>query len=323
MKANSCVRALVAALSLFTTCGALAQVYPSKPIIFLCGQPAGSGVDLMARMFADPMSEILGQRVLVVNRGGAGGIVAAQALVQSPPDGYTVLLVLGAMHTVLPAMQPLPFDPIKDFEFISTLYAASQVVLVSAKNPATTLGEFIANARTRPGGVNYGSPGIGSSAHLIGALLSGSTGVPMTHVAYKTAGQSMMEVISGLLETAIASSVTAVPQIAQGQLRALAVGSPTRIAQLRDVPTLKELGYGDAIVQSWFGMAAPRGTPGVIVARLGAAVEKAARDPAAIKRAEADGLTLVTSSREEIQKLVASEHERLGQVVRRLKIKAD
>jgi tripartite-type tricarboxylate transporter receptor subunit TctC len=143
----------------------------------------------------------------------------------------------------------------------------------------------------------------------------------MTHVAYKTAGQSVIDVVSGLLGTAFASSVVAVPLIAQGQVRALAIGSPTRLAQLRDVPTLKELGYGDAAVPTWFGVATPWGTPDAIIARLGAAVKKAAHDPAAIKRADTDGLTLVTGSREKIHKLVVSEHERLGQLVRRLKIK--
>src|SRR4051794_24348699 len=122
MNARSSMRAIVGAMLLGAACGALAQAYPSKPITFLVGQPAGSGPDIMTRLFADSMSETLGQRVLVVNRGGAGGILAAQALVQAPPDGYTVLFVLGAMHTVLPAMQQLPFDAIKDFEFISTLY---------------------------------------------------------------------------------------------------------------------------------------------------------------------------------------------------------
>src|SRR3954463_15697246 len=116
MNAKTGARTLLAALLLSAAPGTLAQVYPSKPITFLCGQPAGSGPDIMARVFAESMSETLGQRVLVVNRGGAGGIVAAQALVQSPPDGYTVMLVLSAMHTVLSAMQPLPFDPVKDFE---------------------------------------------------------------------------------------------------------------------------------------------------------------------------------------------------------------
>src|SRR4051812_2772546 len=186
MNSKCCVSAAVAGILMVAACGALAQVYPSKPITFLCGQPAGSGPDIMTRVFADSMSETLGQRGLVVNPGGAGGILAAQALVQAPPDGYTVLFVLGAMHTVLPAMQQLPFDAIKDFEFISTLYAASQMLLVSARNPASNVAEFVANARSKPGGINYGSPGIGSSAHLMGALLSLTTGTSMTHVAYKT-----------------------------------------------------------------------------------------------------------------------------------------
>jgi tripartite-type tricarboxylate transporter receptor subunit TctC len=317
------IKTLACALFLSTACGALAQTYPSKPITILCGQPAGGGPDIMARVFAESMSKNMGQRVLVVNRTGAGGIIAAQALTQAPPDGYTLMLVLGAMHTILAAMQPLPFDAIKDFEFISLLHASSGVMLISAKDPARNLGEFLAFARSNPGGVNYGSPAIGSPAHLMGALLSTSAGAPMTHVPYKVGTQAMLEVVSGLLHTTFASSLLALPQVAQGQLRALAVGSPARLQALPDVPTLQELGYGDAAVESWFGMAAPKGTPADIIARIGSELSRAARDPAVMKRADADGLTLRTGSREEIQKLLVSDSERLGQAVRRLKIKAE
>jgi tripartite-type tricarboxylate transporter receptor subunit TctC len=314
---------LAGALLMGMASGVLAQAYPSKPVTILCGQPAGGGPDIMARVFAEAMSKTMGQRVLVVNRTGASGILAAQALTQAPADGYTLLLVLGSMHTMLPAMVQMPFDPIRDFEFISLLHASSSLMLVSTRHPARTLAELIAYAKSKPGGVNYGTPGIGAPAHLMGALLAEVTGAPMTHVPYKTSAQPMMEVISGLLDTTFASSLSALPQITQGQLRPLAVGAPTRLKALPDVPTLQELGYGDAAVESWFGLAAPKGTPPDIIARLNSEVSKAAQDPAVIKRAEADGLSLRAGSREQIQQMVASNYERLGQAVRRLQIKAE
>jgi tripartite-type tricarboxylate transporter receptor subunit TctC len=317
------MRSLAAALLMFAAAGAFAQAYPSRPVTILCGQPAGGGPDLIARVFAESMSQSMGQRVLVVNRTGAGGIVAAQALIQAAPDGYTLMLVLGAMHTILAHMQPLPFDPIRDFEFISLLHASSGVMLVSAKNPARTLGDFIAYSRSKPGGATYGSPATGSPAHLMGALLSSSAQAPMLHVPYKGGNQAMIEVMGGLIDVVFSSSVLALPQISQGQLRPLAVAAPARLKQLPDVPTFQELGYGDAAVESWFGMAAPRGTPAEIIARINAELSKAARDPAVIKRAEADGVSLRTGSREQIQKLLVSDHERLGQAVRRLQIKAE
>ena len=303
--------------------GAMAQTYPSKPITIICGQPAGSGPDIMSRIFAESMGQSMGQRVLVNNRAGSGGIIAAEAVAKAAPDGYTLLLALSGLHTTVPAMQTVPFDPIKDFEFISLIYASSGVMLISAKNPAKTLPEVLAYARNKPGGISYGSPAIGSPAHLMGALLSESTGIPMQHIGYRGGPQIMIEVVSGILDTTFTSSVQALPQIAQGQLRPLATAASTRLKLLPDVPTLAELGYGTAAVESWFGLAAPKGTPGDIIARLGAEVVKASKEPATMKRAEQDGVTLTAGSREDFMKLVLSDYDRLGRAVRRLNIKAE
>jgi tripartite-type tricarboxylate transporter receptor subunit TctC len=317
------MKLLIAALICACAAGAMAQTYPSKPVTIVCGQPAGSGPDIMSRIFAEAMSQSTGQRFVVANRTGSGGIIAAHAVAQAAPDGYTLLLVLSGTHTSVPAMQSMPFDPVKDFEFISLLYSSPGVMLISAKNPAKSLAEYLAYARGKPGGVNYGSPAIGSPAHLMGALLSESTRVPMTHVPYRGGAQIMLEVIGGLLDLTFTSSVQALPQIAQGQLRPLAVAGTARLKQLPDVPTLQELGYGSASVESWFGIAAPKGTPGDILARIGAEVMKAGRDPAIVKRAEQDGVTLRAGPREEIQKWLLNDYERLGQAVRRLHIKAE
>ncbi len=313
----------VAMLACGCAVGAIAQSYPAKPVTLMCGQPAGSGPDIMSRTFAEVMSQSMGQRVLVNNRTGSGGIIAAEAVAKAAPDGYTLLLVLSGTHTTVPAMQTMPFDPIKDFEFISGVYTSSGVMLVSVKSPAKTLGEFLSFARNKTGGATYGSPAIGSPAHIMGALLSESSGVPMTHIGYRGGPQIMIEVISGLLDTTFTSSVQALPQIAQGQLRPLATAASSRLKQLPDVPTLAELGHGASAVESWFGLAAPKGTPNDIIARLAAEVAKASREPTIVKRAEQDGVALTAGSREEFMKLVASDYERLGRAVRRLNIKAE
>jgi tripartite-type tricarboxylate transporter receptor subunit TctC len=302
---------------------AAAQAYPSKPITLVCGQPPGSGPDIMSRLFAEIIGRSLGQRVLVLNRTGSGGIVAASSVAQAPPDGYTLLLVLNGTHTTVPAMQTMPFDPIKDFEFISLLYSSSGVLLVPAKSSAKTMSDFLSYARNKPGGISYGSPAIGSPAHLMGALLSESTGIPMTHVGYRGGSQIMIDLGAGMLDMTFTSSVQALPLIAQGQVRPLAVASETRLTQLPDVPTLKELGLGNVSVESWFGIAAPKGTPADIVARLNAELVKAAKDPLIVKPAEQDGVTLRTGPQEEIVKLLAADYDRLGGAVKRLQIKAE
>jgi tripartite-type tricarboxylate transporter receptor subunit TctC len=302
---------------------AAAQAYPSKPITLVCGQPPGSGPDIMSRLFAEIIGRSLGQRVLVLNRTGSGGIVAASSVAQAPPDGYTLLLVLNGTHTTVPAMQTMPFDPIKDFEFISLLYSSSGVLLVPTKSSAQTMSDFLTYARSKPGGISYGSPAIGSPAHLMGALLSESTGIPMTHVGYRGGSQIVIDLGAGMLDMTFTSSVQALPLIAQGQVRPLAVASETRLTQLPNVPTLKELGLGNVSVESWFGIAAPKGTPAGIVARLNAELVKAAQDPLIVKHAEQDGVTLRTGPQEEIVKLLAVDYERLGGAVKRLQIKAE
>jgi tripartite-type tricarboxylate transporter receptor subunit TctC len=180
-------RIVHAAAALVLLAGAArAQDYPARPILILCGQPAGSGPDTMIRLYADAIGKNVGQRLVVDNRAGAGGIVAANALTQAQPDGYTLLVALGGMHTIVPALQHLPFDPINDFEFITLLYASSGLLLVPAANPAKSFGEFIAYVKAKPGGASYGTPGLGSPAHLMSATLADRLGVPMTHIPYKS-----------------------------------------------------------------------------------------------------------------------------------------
>ncbi len=302
---------------------ALAESYPSKPITILCGQPAGSGPDIMARVFAEAMSQSMGKRVLVSNRAGSGGLIAAQAAAQAAPDGYTLLLVLSGSHTSLPAMQSVPYDPVKDFEFISMLYASPGVLMVNAANPAKTFAEFITNARAKIDGLKFGSPAIGSPAHLMGALFGEATKLPVINVGYRGGGQILTDLIGGLLDFTFTSSVQALPQIAQGKVRPLAVAGPARLKQLPDTPTLQEIGLGQVTIESWFGMAAPKGTPPEIIARLNGELLKAAKDPAILRRAEEDSVDLRVGPPAEIMKVLVDEYERLGSAVKRLQIKAE
>ncbi len=300
-----------------------AQDYPSRPILILCGQPPGSGPDTMIRIYAEVIGRNVGQRVVVDNRTGAGGILAANALTQAQPDGYTLLLALGGMHTIVPAMQRLPFDPIKDFEFITLLYASSGLLLVPATSPVKSFGELVTYIKSKSGGASYGTPGIGSPAHLMSAMLADRLGVPMTHIPYKGGGQIIVDLIAGRMDFTFLSSVQAKPHVQEGTVRALAVGGPKRMDWLPDVPTLADLGYEDVTIQSWFGIAAPKGTPDTVTARVRDEFIKASADPMIIRRAAEDSATIMTGSQQDMLKLLAYDYDRLGKAVRGFGIKAD
>jgi tripartite-type tricarboxylate transporter receptor subunit TctC len=303
--------------------GAQAQAYPSKPITIVCAQPPGSGPDTMLRLFAGVMARNMKETVLVVNQPGAGGVLAANRVAQAPPDGYTLLMVLGGMHTIGAAMQKMPFDPINDFTFISLLYASSGVLLVPPQSPAKTFAELTALLKQKGGDGTYGSPAIGSPAHLQGALLAEKIGAATKHVAYRGGSQLMMDLTGGLIDFAFLSTVQSIAPVAQNQARALAVGTDARIKAMPDVPTLKELGYGDVAVDSWFGVAGPKNLPVEIVKRINAEVVVAADDPSVRQRAEADDLVLLPGPPDALMKLLTSDYARFSQVVQRLDIKPE
>jgi tripartite-type tricarboxylate transporter receptor subunit TctC len=303
--------------------GAHAQAYPSKPITIVCAQPPGSGPDTMLRLFAAVMARSMKQPVLVVNQPGAGGTLAAYRVVQAPPDGYTLLLALGGMHTIGAAMEKMPFDPINDFTFISLMYASSGVLLVPPQSPAKTFAELAALLKQKGSNGTYGSPAIGSPAHLQGALLAERLGAATKHVAYRGGSQLLMDLTGGLIDFAFLSTLQSIAPVAQNQARALAVGSDTRIKAMPDVPTLKELGYGDLAIDSWFGIAGPKNLPPEVVKRIDAEVSAAAKDASVQNRARADDVALLPGSQAAFMKLLTFDYERVSNIVKRLDIKAE
>jgi len=315
--------ALAAALATAAGTLARAQTYPAKPITIVVSQPPGSGPDTMLRLFAEVMRRNLGQPVLVVNQPGAAGALAATTVAKAAPDGYTLLLVLGALHTIGPAMQKLPFDAIDDFTFISLLYVSSGVLLVPPQSPAKNMAELVALLKAKGANASYGSPAIGSPGHFQGALLGEKIGVPVKHVAYRGGPQLMSDLTGGLIDFAFISTVGAIAPIAQGQARGLAVGSDERVSALPDVPTLKELGYADVAFDSWFGIGGPKGLPPEIVERIGKEIAAAAKDDIIRKRAAADHVALIPGSHQAFMKLLASDYERVAGAVKRLNMKAE
>jgi tripartite-type tricarboxylate transporter receptor subunit TctC len=313
----------VATMGAFLGERANAQAYPSKPITIVCAQPPGSGPDTMLRLFAEVMGRNMGQRILVVNQPGAGGALAATTVAKAAPDGYTLLLVLGGMHTIAAAFQKMPFDPIKDFTFISLLYSSSGVLLVPPNSPATDFAGLVKLVKEKGANATYGSPAIGSPGHLQGALLAEKIGAPAKNVSYRGGSQLMMDLTGGLIDYAFLSTVQSIAPVQQHQARALAVGTESRVDALPGVPTLKELGYGDVAVDSWFGIGGPAGLPPEIVKKIGEELVAAAKDPSIIARAKTDDVALIPGSQDAIMKLLAADRERLGGAVKRLGIKAE
>ena len=315
--------ALAAALSLYAST-ARAQDFPNRPITIVVGLAPGGITDVTARIYAEALSRVVGQRVVVENRQGAGGAVGAAAVQNAAPDGYTLLVFSGSQHAAVPAMSATaPYEPIKGFAPISLLFHLATIVSVPTDLPAKTLKEMFALGKTKPGGLSFGSPGVGTPSHMLAAVLAKTTGTPIQYVHYRGGAPMMADLITGRVDFALASITVAKSNFAAGKLRGLAIDYNKRSDHLPEVPTLTELGYGDAKVASWFGVATPAGTPPAIVAKLHESFVKASRDPELIKRLGDNGTPIETTTPAQMAKLMAEEWERTGGLVRELGLKQE
>src|SRR5437899_12485138 len=246
---------------------AAAQDYPSKPIRLLIGFPTGGNVDVVGRIVAQKVSEGFGQQVLPENRTGAGAIIANEHVAKSPADGYTLLVVSGAFVTQAATMKKLPYVPVRDFSFISTLVTYPLVFSVRSDSRFRTLYEFIVFLKSHPGKVNYPSPGMGTLHLLAGELFVSMAGIDMQHVPFRGGSEPLTEMLSGRMELLIDALTNSYPHIQGGKFRPLAVSSPGRSASLPDVPTVPHSVPGYE-ASSFLGIAGPPGMPGAIVERI-------------------------------------------------------
>ena len=317
------MHAAVAAAIGLTSLGAThGQSFPTRPIKILVGQGPGTGPDTIMRLYADAMTANLGQRVVVENRVAGGGLAAAVGLKQSLPDGYTLLMTLPIVHTALPGDQNAPFDPIKDFEPIAPLYASSGILLVPASRPARSMKDLALSATSKPDGLNYASPGYGSPAHLMGVLFQERIGTKMTHIPYRGGSALAVDFIADRVDFTILSYVAAKPLLEQNA-RPLAIAGPRRLPNLPDVPTFAEAGFADVAVRSWFGVVAPKGTPGDVVSRLNEGFQKASQDPLVTKRMNDDNLQILAGKPEDVASMITGDIEKLRPLLQALGIKAE
>jgi len=298
--------------------------YPEKPVRLVVPSVPGGGTDTTMRMIAPKLGELLGQQVVLENRGGAAGNIGAEIVARAPPDGYT-LLALIASHTINPhIMSKVAFDLERDFTPISLAVTLPNVLVSNPSLPVKTLKELIVFAKARPGQLQYASAGYGSNPHLMMELFTSMAGVKMLHVAYKGAGPAFTDVIAGHVHMMAGNILNALPHIRNGRIRAYGVTSATRSSGAPEIPTLAEAGVPGYEAVQWFGLAAPAGTPREIVNRLHVAVVQALSDPVLSKRFVNDGADPRPSkSPEEFAAFMRSEYKKWGQVVKSAGIKPE
>jgi tripartite-type tricarboxylate transporter receptor subunit TctC len=306
-----------------SVCASAQDTYPSRPVRFILPFPPGGGTDILGRVIAERLSANLGQPVVTENRGGAGGNVGAEAAAHSAPDGYTIVLVAPSLAISKTLYSRLNYDPVKDFAPISLVATVPNVMITNPAVEAKNLQEFIALARSRPGAMNYGSGGAGTSNHLAGELFNIVTGAKLVHVPYKGVNLAMQGVLAGEIELVFIGIPAALPHIKAGKLRALALVAPQRSPALAEVPTVAEAGLKDFEVTTWYGVLAPAGTPRPIVSRLNAELVKIMHAPDVKERLAAMATDPLTSTPEEFAAYLKREIAKWGDVVRKANLKAD
>ena len=322
MKATrtSIAAALAAALTIAVP-GAHGQTsgWPNKPIRVTVASGAGGGLDLVARLVAVPMSEALGQNLVVDNRAGASGSIAAEVSAQAAPDGYT-LMVLSASLVVYGVANKTRYDLLKDFDAVSQIAASPYLLTIHPGLPVNSVKELVAYAKANPNKLNYASTSPASLAHLSGELFAMKTGTQLVHIPYKGVGAGLPDMLSGRTQMSFLSGGSVSAQIRTQKLKALAVASPTRSKLTPDLPTMIESGVPEFVVTQWHGMVAPRGTPRAIVERLHAEVAKAVARPDVASRLALDGTEPVASSPKEYAAFLRSETDQWSKVVKSAKI---
>ncbi len=302
---------------------ARAQNYPTKPVRVIVGYTAGGAVDLIARAVAQQLQASLGQPIIVENRPGAGTNIALRALIDSPPDGYTLMLTANAIAANVTLYQPPPYDLARDVTPIAQVGRVPVVLAVNAQAGHASLGALIAAAKTKPGAVNYGSPGNGSTPHLAVELFERAAGVSLTHVPYKGGAQAITDVLGGHLQMVAVNALEVQPQVQAGKLRVLAVMTPARSGIFPDVPTVAETGFPGFEAAVWYGFIGPAGLPAPVVTRLHAEIQRALASDDVKRRLVTAGGEVLPGGTDQFAALLNSERARYERLIREAKIQPD
>jgi tripartite-type tricarboxylate transporter receptor subunit TctC len=302
----------------------LAQSYPSKSIRMIIGFPPGGGTDIVGRIVAQKLGEVLGQQVLPDNRGGASGQIAAELTAKAPPDGHTVMMVHIAAISILPSLYSrLPYDPVKDFAPISLVAIGPNLLVVHPSVPVRTVKELVALAKAKPGALHYASPGAGTVQHLAAELFKLQAKVDMLHVPYKGSGQSIVDLVAGQVHLDFDAVPPVLSHVRAGKLRAIAVTSAKRFSLLPDIPTITEGGVPGFDMSTWWGLVAPAAVPKEVITRLHSETVKLLRQAEVKDRIAFVGAETVGNSPEEFAAFIQSERVKYARIVKEARIRVE
>jgi tripartite-type tricarboxylate transporter receptor subunit TctC len=317
------MRALIACFIIaFSSLASAQGDYPSRPIRLVVTVPPGGAADFIARLVGGKLSESLGQPVVVENRGGAGGTIAADAVAKSAPDGHTLLQNSITTHGVGPHLYSrLPYDPVKDFAAVSGLAVLPLVMAINAELPFRSIDEVIASSKAKP--LHFASSGNGGAPHMAGELFKSVTGAPITHVPYKGSGPAVADLVGGRVQIMFDAAPSLIAHIRSGKLRVLAAASPQRNRLLPEVPTFAELGHPKVAVSLWYGLLAPSGTPSSAINKLNSEVTKILQSPDVRERLQAQGAEPMPGTPQAFASFMQEEMAKWAPVVKQAGVKLD
>jgi tripartite-type tricarboxylate transporter receptor subunit TctC len=306
-----------AAAAILFMSGAGAQQYPAKPIRMVVGFAPGGGTDLVARIIGAKLTEHWGQAVAVDNRAGATGTIGADLVAKSAPDGYTLLMGHVNSHGIAPNLfRKLPYDAVRDFATVAYVGYVPNVLVIHPSIPARNVKELIAIAKAKPGALSYASSGIGSTQHLAGEMFKLITGIDIVHIPYKGSGPAVMDLLAGHVAMNFDTMPPIIGHVRTGKMRALAVTTPARASQMKDVPTLLEAGLKGFEMTNWYGVMAPAKTPRELVVRLNAEINKIMQIPESRSKLEEAGTELAPMSPEQFTTFLQSEIAKYAKLVK-------
>jgi tripartite-type tricarboxylate transporter receptor subunit TctC len=295
---------------------ASAQDFPNKPIKLIVPFPPGGPNDIIARVVGQRMSELIKQPVVIENRGGQGGVLGTDAVAKAAPDGYTIGIVSASSLVINPTMEKVPYDVARDFAPVTLVTTVPEMLVVASNVAAKDMGELVALAKGQPGKLNFASAGVGGLPHLAGELFKLTAGIDIVHVPYRGAAPAINDLLGQQVQMAFLDLPVILPHIKAGTLRPIALGAPKRAPTSPEVPTTAEVGMPDLLIENWYGMIAPGGTPANIVSLISRAANEAMSDPQVAQKLADQGLSVAGNTPEQFRDYIGAESQKWAKVIK-------